>query len=352
MILRFRALPILVMLASCPSLAFGQTEQEASAAEEETNAAAKKLMAEGNALYKSRSFDEAHEKFLEAWSVKQHSAIASNLVETEMKLARFAEAANRLRALLATMPVDDKEERTAFMMQLSECRHHLFALHVTVNVDGATVKVGNKEVGKSPLDSELLVEPGQAKVVVELAGYEPATVITPAGAAGESKNITIDLVKKAPLKPVAPTKPLGTTKNIMSPESASLQPRTFVLIAGTTLAVAGATLGVVYLRMRSNTEADSLDLRREVTPGGCIPGQVTDVDKCATLHETNLRFNRQTNIMVGSFIGGGIAAVATVATYFLWPTKPADSTRPEPVKTSLVPWSSPGGAGLQVVGTF
>ncbi|HMA93526.1 MAG TPA: PEGA domain-containing protein [Polyangiaceae bacterium] len=193
-----------------PSLARAQPEPPKRGRGDDACAAAKTLMAEGNALYVNRDFEGAHQKFLEAWALKQHAAIASNLVETEMKLGRYAEAADRLRDLLDSVPVDDKEERTALMTQLDECRHHLVALQIAVNVDGATVKVDGKTVGTSPLGREVLVEPGRASVVAELDGYVSEAFLMTDGAAGESRSIHLSVTPKI-------ERPAPTAKSSRSP---------------------------------------------------------------------------------------------------------------------------------------
>lgn len=360
---RLSLLPIWVLLALCPSLALGQSEpvstwatQDTSAADASTEGAsakAKKLMAEGNALYAKRDFEGAHQKFLEAWTIRQHIAIASNLVETEMKLGHYGEAATRLRSLLSSMPMDDKEERTAFMMQLSECRHHLVSLHITVNEDGATVKVDDKEVGKSPLDNEVLVEPGQSSVTAELAGYQSATESTGAGAAGESKTISLSLAKPPVPEPVS-TMPAVTTSAPppINPPHKGIQARTVVLIGGSTLAAVGVGLGIFYWRMRANTDGEVGDLLASIPKGGCQAGNEVSVTQCAKLRDDLLRFDNQTRIMAGMFIGGGIAAAATVVTYLLWPSGKSKRADSGPVRASFLPWTSPNSAGFNVVGQF
>jgi len=351
----------MVLLAMCPSLAFAQPEPVSSWTTEDTSAGdtsakAKKLMAEGNALYAKRDFEGAHQKFLEAWTIKQHIAIASNLVETEMKLGRFGEAASRLRSLLSSMPMDDKEERTAFMMQLSECRHHLVALHITVSEDGATVKVDDKEVGKSPLDNEVLVEPGQSSVTAELDGYQSATELTGAGAAGESKSISLVLVKTVAPRPVevAPTQAVSTsTPTVIEHPHRAIKARTIVLVGGTTLAVVGVGLGLVYWRLRANTDSDARGLQANIgSSSGCKPGQEVNPTQCAQLRNDGSSFDNQTRLMAGMFIGGGIAAASTVVTYLVWPSGGSGNTSSGPAKASFQPWSSPNSAGFNVVGQF
>jgi len=367
---RLRLLPVLALLAVCPSLAIAQPEPLSSWATDDTSAAdtsakAKKLMAEGNVLYAKRDFEGAHQKFLEAWTIKQHIAIASNLVETEMKLGRYGEAATRLRSLLSSMPMDDKEERTAFMMQLSECRHHLVALHITVSEDGATVKVDDKEVGKSPLDNEVLVDPGQSSVTAELDGYQSATELTGASAAGESKSISLALVKTVAPRPVeiAPAPAVATsTPAATEPPHRGIKARTIVMIGGSALAAVGVGLGVVYWRMRANTESDARGLQANIDAGArqanvspssaCRVGPEVGSTQCAKLQDDWSRYNNQTRVMAGMFIGGGIAAAATVVAYLVWPSGESKNAGSGPVKASFQPWSSPNSAGFNVVGQF
>jgi hypothetical protein len=348
----------MVLLAVCPSLALGQTGPVPSgttegANPEDTNAKAKKLMGEGNALYAKRNFEGAHQKFLEAWAIKQHIAIASNLVETEVKLGHYGEAAARLRSLLSDMPMDNKEDRAAFMMQLAECRHHLVSLHITVNADGATVKVDDKDVGRSPLDSEVLVDPGQSRVTAELRGYQSAAELSEVGAAGESKNINLTLVKEtvpdaAPAASAVSAAPSATPK---APRR-GIQARTVVLIGGTALTLAGVGLGFAYWGMRANTNSEAGALRAALGSTGCAPGQEVSSSQCAQLRNDANRYDNQSRLMAGMFIGGGIAAAATIGTYFLWPSRKANSADSGSTRAVVVPWSSPNSAGLNVVSKF
>jgi len=358
---RFSLLPVLALLAVHPSLAFAQPAPASSWATEDTSAKdtsakAKKLMAEGNALYAKRDFEGAHQKFLEAWTIKQHIAIASNLVETEIKLGRYGDAATRLRSLLSSMPMDDKEERTAFMMQLSECRHHLVSLHITVNEDGAIVKVADKEVGKSPLDNEVLVEPGQSSVTADLAGYQSATESTGAAAAGESRSVSLTLVKTVAPRPVEIAATPAVVTSIpapIKPPHRGIEARTIVLIGGTTLAAVGVGLGLVYWRMLTNTDRDARGLQASLgSQNVCNSGQDAVATQCAQLHDDAVRYDNQTKLMAGMFIGGGIAAAATVVTYLVWPSANSKSANSGLVKASFLPWSSPNSAGFNVVGQF
>jgi len=257
-----------------PCLALGQAETPKSGTKDDASVAAKALMAEGNTLYVNRDFEGAHQKFLAAWTLKQHAAIASNLVETEMKLGRYAEAAERLRYLLSSVPVDDQEERTALMVQLAECRHHLVALHIAVNLDGATVKVDGKTVGTSPIGSEVLVEPGRASVVAELEGYESGSFLMTAGAAGESKSIRLYVTAK--VERPAPTAAIATKPEPPPPQPVpdqnGIRPRTIVLISGAALTVAGTVLGVTYWKLRNDTRDEARSYRDGIPVGGCVPG--------------------------------------------------------------------------------
>jgi tetratricopeptide (TPR) repeat protein len=354
-IIQFSVPPLVALFALRPCLALAQTEPARSrtaegAKFEDPNAKAKRLMGEGNALYAKRDFEGAHQKFLEAWAIKQHIAIASNLVETEMKLGHYAEAAIRLRSLLSSMPIDDKEDRTAFMTQLAECRHHLIALHITVSEDGATVKVGDMEVGKSPLDSEVLVEPGPTKITAELRGYQSAMESTDGAAAGETKNINLTLIKEAP-QPATPTPAVSATTS-PSPEAPhrGIEARTVVLIGGTALAVAGVGLGFVYWGMRANTDSDASQIRASIGSNGC--GNQIYAAQCAQLRTDANRYDNQSRLMAGLLIGGGVAAATTIATYFLWPSRKASGADSVSTKTAFVPWSSPNSAGLNVVHQF
>lgn len=350
---RLCLLPIVAILALCPSLAASQIDAAASPAEKDTSVAAKKLMGEGNALYAKRDFEGAHKKFLEAWAVKQHIAIASNLVETEMKLGWYVMAAARLRSLLSSMATDDNEERTAFMSQLSECRQHLLSLRITVNEDNATVRVNDKLIGKSPLDNEVLVEPGQSRVTAELSGYQSAKAEVEAGAAGETKTLYLKLVKKLEPRSIqAPMAVVHTTAPPREPERRGNGTKAVVLIGGSALAAAGVGFGLAYWAMRSSNETDIRRMRVGIGRDGCNPGEEISVTQCAELRSAVESYDRHSAVMAATFIGGGVAAVATLVTVLVWPSSKSVDHHSPPVKATFQPWSSVNAAGVNVIGQF
>ena len=346
-----RGLPVIAALLLSSELALGQNDDPNTKAEVDVNAVTKQLMGEGNALYVKRDFEGAYKKFLAAWQLKQHSAIASNLIETEMKLGRFYQAARRLQSLLLSLPVDDSEERTAFMVQLDECRHHLVSLHVSVDVNGATVKVDGNTVGKSPLDTEILVEPGWAKVNVDLDGYKPTVEMVGPGAAGESKTVSLKLVPKAEQHPEALHSASPTTID-SNAKGRLIRAKPMVLIAGAALTITGAVVGAVYLNKRSDTDRESRKLREEFSPNGCVTGQEVNASRCDALHNSLVKYDRQTLVMTSMFVGSGVVAAATVLTYFLWPKDTANTHMTGKTKVELTPWASAGTTGLQLVGAF
>jgi hypothetical protein len=346
-----RALPVIAALLLSSALALGQNDDSNTKAEVDVNAVTKKLMGEGNALYVKRDFEGAYKKFLAAWQLRQHSAIASNLIETELKLGRFYEAARRLQVLLAALPVDDSAERTAFMGQLDECRRHLVSLHVSVNVNGATVKVDGNTVGNSPLVTEILVEPGWAKVNADLDGYKPLVEMVGPGAAGESKTVSLKLVPKAQQHPEA-LHSAPTTTIDSNAKGSVIRAKPIVLITGAALTITGAVVGAVYLSKRSSTDSESRKLREELSPKGCVSGQEDNVSQCEALHNSLVKYDRQTLVMTSMFIGSGVVAAATVLTYFLWPKGTTNTHTTGKTRVELIPWASVGTTGLQLTGAF
>jgi hypothetical protein len=346
--LRVCALTLSALLALVASPATAQPEAAKPLSAEEANALAKKYMAEGSVRFAKRDFDGAYEALLKAWEVKRHVAIATNLVEVEMKLGRYVDAAERARAAITEFELHRKEDADVLFKHLDECRPHVLALNITVNVSGATVKVDRRVVGLSPLVMDVFVLPGSESVSAELNGYELATATVGPTKVGDRKEIQLNLTSVAAHSaPVQPTAVVASTPAEHAPSNTA---RTVVLVSGAVLTVAAATVGVVYAGKRSDYSDEAERLKDEVGVGGCAPGGAVDDSRCETLKTAWSNYDRAGNLMTGAFVGAGVLGAATIATYLLWPVKKAPSTTQ--ARTTISPWALGTGAGLQLAGSF
>jgi tetratricopeptide (TPR) repeat protein len=323
--------------------------------EEEANTVARTLMLEGIELFRKKDYEGAYHAYSKAWEVKRHFTIAANLIEVSIKLERYEEAAELIKSQIALV-TDDKQ---LLLRQQAECRKHLASLNISATVSGAHVLVDGKEIGTSPLTEEPLASPETPiKVTAELTGYEPATAFVTTGKAGEVTKVVLELKPiNARPEPVA-VKPVSVETTTETTNSSSMRTRNIVVASEAVLTVAAAVVGGVYLVKRGNSKDDAESLRDELSDGKSnstcyagADGTLKVPTLCKSLSNAWERYDRQGNIASGFFIGAGVGAVATIATYFLWPTKQT-AERTSSMTTKVVPWTSNESAGIQVFGTF
>jgi hypothetical protein len=344
-----RNLAILSGILLLVSPALGQSKPKATSAEQQATESAQKLMDEGAALYAKADWAGAHVAFLKAWEIVQHPAIATNLADVELRLGLYVQASERLRYLISTLPSDRKTELSSLEAQLAECRQHVTSLRIASDVADAIVTINGKEMGKVATIGELLVEPGQAAVVLSRPGYRDVQRNLYL-AAGESRTLEFDLEpvgeSPAPLPTVqAPPPPPHAPPEIQT--KFEFGAREIVTLGGATLTVTAGFVGLLYWRQKQGSEAHSEKLRTGLGSDGCVPGEEKDLDACNDLRATNSRAHREAVITRDAFITAGALGVATVVTYLVWPSKKVAVT-----KASIAPWSTLGGGGVNISGRF
>ncbi|MCC6556134.1 MAG: hypothetical protein IT372_24505 [Polyangiaceae bacterium] len=317
--------------AAAPAESPGPTSRDAPAAKQTTNASASaaeraaQLYAEGNAFYDQGKYREAEARYQAAWDLQQSFDVAGNLGNVEMLVGQPRDAAEHLSHAMKIAPLGSgsAEKRKFLQGRLAEARKQVGALQISVNLQGADVFVDGKPVGKSPLETEVFVDPGE-RVIEARHG-------------GETAKQTV-LVAKGSSQPVPLTIETG--------------PDMTIVIAGGAVGVAGLASGLVFTILSNGKASDANALHDELerTGGAGACNSPANQAKCAdlsSLREDEALFG---NVAVWSFIGGGVALAGT-AVYMLTSTsgepaaEPATGVRAMPVVTAK-------GAGLILGGRF
>lgn len=223
----------------------------------------------GQKSFDAGNFAEAETHYEAAFAARKSPDIAANLAQAELKLGKKREAGNHLqyalRLLPATAPDDARKEMNDALEGLKK---ELSLVRVVVNVNGATVRVGDEVVGTSPLPDPVFVEPGVRTVSAELSAHLPNDLSFPI-AAGEVKDVTLKLTPKAGAE-----KPAG---------AAPIWPG---IVLGA-VAVGGLGLGVAGFAVAASDSSEVDELAASAVDGSCkAAGSCGELTDAMSHHDT------------------------------------------------------------------
>jgi tetratricopeptide (TPR) repeat protein len=341
--IRFRIAASLVALAALlpPQGAFAQTLPD-SALDESVVEKSRELYREANEHVQRKEWAKARAALLAAWSLGRHYSIAANLGECELALGRHRDAAEYLDFALRSWGTAYPEAKQKAQTMMDEALKHVAVVEVVSAVEGADVTVGGVVMGRTPLEAPLFLEPGSHELDIWGPGV-PHDAKTVTLTAGERTRIQLGSAPKEP-KPGSPA--AGQDKN---QEEGAGNAKPIVVGAGAALTLISATVAVVYMSKASNAEGDAQALQQKrdaiYGPAGCLSSGGAGSQLCAEL-ATKLddrdAANRTESL---AWIGTGVFAAATVATYFLWPES-------EPSAVGVRPVVAPGFAAISLEGRY
>lgn len=321
-----------------------------SARAEELPAQARELYKAGVAAYDSGDYAKAAEHFRECYELVSHPDTLFNLAKAELKLGEEVLAARHLRELLTLHRTAATPDMRSFAeRQLGELERKLGRLQIVVTPEDAVVLVDGKEVGKSPLADPVYVEPGEHSVVAKKQGFregsKSASVLK-----GALANVTLELSSDTQAMPGSG---IGGTDGPADAnggvDTSSTNTRTIVLVTGAALTVVGLGVGIGFAIDAGSSRDKEKELGAEVEnklgPSGCSGSSDS---LCAELADTVDHTDRSRMLSTVGFIGAGVFAAATVATYFLWqedkPRESANGLKLHPLVGST--------KGMALTGTF
>jgi hypothetical protein len=131
----------------------------------------------------------------------------------------------------------------------------------------------------------------------------------------------------------------------------------WTVTAGGALSGAALTVGVVYTLRANSAGSEGDDLRRQIQrdsdPKRAISGGECAIAPlpagCAELANARRDAEGKRNLAIGSFVTGGVLALATVGALVFWPeqNQASDSAR-----LSLAPWGTWRAPGFALSGMF
>jgi PEGA domain len=301
------------------------------------------LFQEGMRFIAQKQWADAEQRFLSAWALNPSYDVAANLGQTENKLGKYKEAARHLAYAIKNWPlVGKREPRELAEKRLMELRALLASLRIQVSAAGAMVSVDGAPVGRSPIEVEVFVDPGSHTVEGRLDGYDDAKVVVQAEK-GSKPQVTLELVRTAPLVPSSSSAPPPSTTPTPEPRGASVPlVVTGAVVAGLGVAVGGALFGVAGGKA---SDADAQLAQMKATGTTCTSPPMAG--PCTTLHNLNTSSDTLHNAAIPLLVAGSAIGAGTLL-YALLPRRQSEPTAP----VRVVPVAGPGGGGLWLRGAF
>ncbi len=309
----------------------------------------RELMKDGASKFSKGDWEGALIVYQKAWQLKQHPAVAANMAAAEMKLGRYLDAAEHLKFALNHLPTVPSEKREAVQAQFDECREHLLALRISVNVDGTEARIDQRDIGQTPFLEDVLLEPGQHTVILSRSDFVTESRQID-GAAGVHIDVNV-VLKAAPSKaPSAASPQAAANYPIRDRTRRHSDARTWTLIGGATATAISLTLGIVY-RLKSNSDSDtqatlksqldSISSNLAMANNSECSGQSPPAI-CSSLHDNAVTYDRHRNISTGAFVASGLLGLGTVATAAFWPNADSNEHRTAFGRWQVTPWLASG----------
>lgn len=274
---------------------------------------ADELFAEGAAAHDRGDLETARARYAAAFALHQAPQIAANLGVVEGLLGKHRDAAEHLAFALARYRDDgDETKRQRIAEELSRVLGYVAELRIEAPA-GSRVSVGGRALGTAPLVLPAYVEPGTHRVEGTLVDGRVSSVEVRADA-GEAKDVVLRSSPPDGGPADEVPAPLAPRRDDAPPRRASSDDGVdpVLVVGGAGLTVTGLVLGGVFA---ASSEGDD-----------------------------GLR-----TASIASFVGGGVAAVAT-ALYFVITATSEGAEDTSAVR--VLPTGDLGGGGVSLRAGF
>ena len=284
---------------------------------------ARRLFNEAELLERNEDWSAAIDKLRRALAIKETPGLRYHLAYCQEQMGHLVEALANYDRAAELLDSGAVAKDVAALLGPARAalapRVPTLDLGVSGSVSGAKFKVDERELLAEQLAHPILLNPGTYRIVVSAPGRRPLE-LTVTLTEGDRK------VVRAELKPPRqdPSPPPSTPSSDSTRDSGSLSPRTVVLASEALLTLVALGVGVGYTVERSLAaeraeEARSdLDRRTDSEANVCRNPTAEFASSCARLEEANQDGIDASHLATLGFVGAGIAAAATVATWYLW----------------------------------
>jgi hypothetical protein len=290
---------------------------------------ARDLWYRGVDAFRAGNYEEARRAFAECYQLMPKSDVLRNLSISEIQSGHYVSAARHLKQLLAApgdLPGNVREEANS---RLAQAEAQIGQLNIGVDVPGAEITIDGTVIGRSPLDGNWYIEPGQHEVIVSKAGYpvESRQVFALAGVS-IPVHVALETLRREQAADAKAAELMGTSEGqaiAMDSDDSIGTGSTVVLVTAGGLAAASLAAGIIFTVAANGHDSNAEDIAERLPGrGACQPGTALPND-CA--HMVNEWENSATdrNRATVSFIGFGVASAVTLG-YALWLTLDDDES--------------------------
>jgi hypothetical protein len=146
------------------------------------------LKAQGDEAMVNNNYQEALDRYEAAYKITKSPALLYNQGRALQALNRLPEAFDMIVAFEATAPAELKAKVPKLAELKADLERRIAKVHVEVSEPGATIRLGDRVLGTSPL-AEIRVNAGAAKIEVSKEGF-----------ATETRNVVLDPARALDLK--------------------------------------------------------------------------------------------------------------------------------------------------------
>lgn len=323
----------------------------------------------GIILFKAGDYQGALENFTISYNLRPHAKLRLNIGICLFNLGRYAEAGNELEAFLREGGDLGPDLVAKADKYLGEIKVKVGRLSITVDVEGILLKIDDADIGTSPLEGGVFVEPGSHEIQA-LADGEQVWAGFASVNAGEDQavEIALDEVLKAKVKAEkeekgkkkeekkGEVKVEGKAKDTGAKKTPAKKPRPagkkkidgayFYASLALTLAalIGGGASGAVALS--KSGELDDLD--SGCVQEGCNLSERLYAGYLKKRGDTYDSAKISGQLSTGFFIASGALAAVTIVLLALSKPWKRESEKSTPAALSLLPCGAPGGLGMTV----
>ncbi len=317
-------------------------------------AVARKMFREASALEKQKDYAHAADKLKQALAIKETPGLRYHLAFCEEQQGQLVAALvdyDRADEMIADgTKAPDVQALLAPARDALRKRVPTLTVAVAGGVDGAALSIDGKAMAAAMFGQPTPLNPGKHHVQVTAPGYKPFDKDVTL-AEGDRANETAALVAvPAAAAPTAPAPAATPDRAPPADAGKGLSTRTIVIGAEAVVTLAALGVGIGYTVAKGSAQSRADDAQAAInrvstTNDACANPTTELASPCSDLVTALDDKQSAGNLATVGFIGAGVGAAATVATFLLW--KPAKST----TTVSVAPLPGGGFSG-SVAGTF